>query len=510
MGNGMGSVWGNFERGVRALAKIAVGVVLASAFVLPACKADSTCDGVEVNGQCQTKCEDSKCAEPGMKCVHNACTHACTEPLGCPTGQWCFGGVKPDVGPAGQYCVTPPEKCSNDGQCNQALGMKCVGSLCRVMGCTSNADCAHVAGACIKDASGDTTKNYCDQTKKLGSEGATCTKNEDCDTDRYACVNGNCRYTNCRTHDDCAGIGLCQETKDAAGNAVLACVPGTTYPAGQWGTHCPGGPDGTECDSANKFTCLGNLGDIDAYCTKTGCGADTDCATGYYCATVRTSRVPCQTACGITGNSSDPKCVAASDIGQGKEYSCGPVSMLRQICLKREYCNECQNDDDCRALPNQICAKDKSGAKICTVQCDPNVMNACPWGNASECGVFDTDLNQPTCAHRFGSCKGTGKGCEPCVSDKDCPQGLCLSSSFSNEHYCVDLSVKCDCTGLTVDQGVTCVGGGCPKSPGGPTLNCYGGDAVKAAGSALYQTCVGANVSVGINSTPQDGCWFAK
>ena len=505
MGNGIGSVWSRFERGISALAKVAVGALLVSAFILPACKGSAKCDGVEINGECQAKCVEAKCAEPGMKCVANACTHSCTDPLGCPNGQWCFGGVKADDGTEGQFCVTPRAKCSKDEQCSAALNQKCIGGDCRLTGCANNADCAAVSGPCVKDSSGDATKNYCDQNIKLVNEGDKCATSSECDTDRYSCVAGACRFVGCQTHDDCAGIGLCQSAKDDAGNDVLACLPGTTYPTGQWGTHCPGGPDGTDCDTANKFACLGNLGDIDAYCTKTGCQADSDCGTGYACETVRTSRVPCQTACGIPGKSTDPKCAAAADIGAGKEYSCGPVSLLRNICIKRAYCNECQSDDDCRGLPNQVCAKDKSGTKICTVVCDPNVPNACPWGNASECGTFDTALNKPTCAHRFGSCKGAGKDCEPCVTDTDCPGGLCVSSSFSGEQFCVDLSVSCDCTGLPVDQSVTCAGGGCPASPGGVTMQCYGGDAVK--GSALYQKCYGADVSVGLNASPQTGCW---
>jgi hypothetical protein len=448
-------------RWVRGAARGVIGVAISVGLLAAACSGeDKGCEGfTAADGSCQKKCDVASCADPAnMKCVNNACLKSCVAQTDCPLGYYCYGG-RADDGVDGQFCDFAPFA-KNDG------------------------------GTGINEP---------------------CTTDEECDTVRgYTCVSGECSLVGCTKHDDCAGIGLCQAGTDVGGNPVLACQKGTTYEKGQFGTACPGGTDAKECDEANKFVCIGaGPGDVDAYCTKTGCSADTDCATGYFCSTVRTSRPPCSDNCNLKGNSSATTCVPSADIGAGKEYSCGPVSLLRNLCLKREYCNDCETDDDCRGVDGQVCAKDTKGNKICSVICDPNISNACPWGNASLCAVHDTDLGLPTCAHRFGSCQGTGKNCEPCRDDGECPTGLCLGSDFTGEQYCVDLGPKCDCTGLTVSQNVSCQGGGCPQTPGGLTMNCYGGSAVQAAGSPLYQSCVGANVNPNPQATPQTGCWPA-
>lgn len=507
------------RRGLKTAGLTALGLVLLGALSLPGCsKEEAKCEGVEIGGECQQKCDVAKCADPAnMKCVQNACFKMCTELKDCPVGYYCMDGIADDKQP-GKFCAVAPfaEKDGGTGMYEP----------------------------CAADA--------------------------ECDTQRgYSCVDSECRLIGCTTHADCAEIGLCTSGKDATGKTVLACKKDTTYPKGQFGSSCPGvasadggttgdGGPNAECDQDNGFTCLGaGPGDVDAYCTKTGCQADTDCATGYFCATVRTSRAPCSANCGLAASQATT-CVPSADIGAGKEFSCGPVSLLRNICLKRDYCNECTSDDDCRALPGHVCAKDTKGNKKCTVVCDPNIQNACPWGNASICDVHDSELGKPTCAHKFGDCKGTGKGCEPCIDDLDCPGGLCLTSDFSGEHYCVDLAVKCTCFKCTADAdcpngkckglcgGVapacttdaecgtqTCVKGNgycegvilnqdatcavlptgfdskCPKTPGGLTMTCYGGYAIQST-SVVKDTCVGANVNPNPQATPQTGCWPAS
>lgn len=501
-----------------------LGLAAVASAALPACSSDEPapgCAGVVVDGECQKKCDEATCAAPGMKCKNNACTQPCTDVVkDCPAGKYCYA-TGTDDGTQGQFCDWAPfaqggkrtgqyDTCAADAECDEMRGFKCLAGTCKLTGCTSNADCAAVPGVCVKDAGGDSTKNYCEKGTKVLGLGEKCTKSLECDADQsLGCVGGECAYVGCTQHSDCASIGLCKAAKNAEGADVLACTKGTTYPKGQFGTACTGGATAKECDEANNFVCIGaGAGDIEAYCTKAGCQADADCADGYRCSTVRTSRPPCATACNITGQPSAANCVKATDIGAGKEYSCGPVTLLRNICMKREFCGECQSDDDCRAMPNQLCASDGKGHKYCTVICDPNVSNACPWGSAAECAVHDTALGKPTCAHRFGACKGTGKGCEPCLDDKDCPTGLCLSTDYGGEHYCVDLAVKCDCAGLSVDQGVSCDGGGCPKTPGTLDMKCYGGDSVKASNSPLYQTCVGADALNGAKAPyTLPGCW---
>lgn len=510
------------------LARRVLGVVLGASFfavlALPGCSGDdaapASCAGVVVEGVCQKKCDPAQCAAPGMKCVGNSCAQTCTNPvLDCPAGKYCYA-VNADDGTPGQYCVWAPfskggkllgqydTTCAADTDCDELRGYKCLGGTCKLTGCKLNADCALVPGVCKKDASGDATKNFCEKGEKALGLGEKCAKSSDCDTDQsLGCAGGECTYVGCQTHADCATIGECKATKDAEGKDVLACTKATTYPKGQFGTACPGGATAKECDEANKFVCIGaGPGDIEAYCTKTGCLADADCGAGYFCGTVRTSKKPCTTACNITG-ASGTGCVPAADIGAGKEYSCGAISLLRNICLKREFCNDCQTDDDCRAVPNQICASDGKGHKYCTVLCEPAQSNACTWGSAAECKVHDPAVGKPTCAHKFGACTGTGKGCEPCRDDKDCPTGFCSSSDYTGENFCVDLGPSCDCAGFPTSQNVVCQGGGCPDSPGGYKQACYGGTAITSA-SVLYKKCYGSDTLQGSKwPYTKPGCW---
>ncbi len=507
----------------RALGAV-LGAVAMVGLALPACSSDEEAKGCEgfvtASGECQKKCVESACAAAGMKCVGNTCGQTCADPVkDCPAGKYCYAAMADD-GTPGQYCVWAPftnggkllgqydTTCTADAQCDELRGYKCLGGTCKLTGCKLNADCADVPGTCVEDPGGDPTKSYCEKGTKALGPGETCTKSADCDGDQsLACVNGACSYVGCSTHADCATVGECKSAKDAEGKDVLACVKGTTYPAGQFGTKCPGGASAKECDETNKFVCVGaGPGDIESYCTKTGCLADTDCAAGYACATVRTSKKPCADACGITG-AAGAGCVTAAEIGAGKEYSCGGISLLRNMCLKRAFCNDCETDDDCRARPNQLCASDGKGHKYCTELCDPNQSNACSWGSAAECAVHDTALGKPTCGHKFGACSGTGKGCEPCRDDADCPTGFCSRSDYTGESFCVDLGPSCDCTGFPTSQNAVCLDGGCPKTPGNTNMSCYGGSAVPST-SLLAKKCYGADTLQGAKwPYTRPGCW---
>lgn len=399
------------------------------------------CEGVDVNGQCQKACHDDACAT-GSKCVENACRPACVSTGDCAKGQACQK-VTSDYGTTGSFCV----------------------------------------GGGTQTGSG---------------EGASCKTNTDCAL-RYGihCIAGTCTLT-CETHEHCGSRGSCTGTaKDAEGKTVFTCETDSFPRAkGQFGTSCP---NGDEC--TDGFTCVGaGMGDIDAYCTKRFCSEDAECPSGFYCATERTHATPCQTVCGLKGAATD-SCIPAADIGEGKHYQCGPISLVTSACLHREFCNECTTDADCRGKANQVCAKDHSGAKICTVPCDPDA-NSCPWGNAANCGVWDEDLGYATCAHRFGSCTGTGGPCEPCVEQTDCPNGYCGETSFSGERYCVDMTVTCSCPAGT---STTCYSD-CPRTPapGNLPMNCLGGDYY--VDSRLYGVCNGANGDPFARSS-RSSCW---
>jgi hypothetical protein len=296
-----------------------------------------------------------------------------------------------------------------------------------------------------------------------------CASDAGCDVAHgFSCTAGECRHA-CTTHFDCEGQGVCQPLTDTNGQALgnYCALFDAPEPTGQYYTHCP---NYTECDAASGFTCLGaGVGDTDAYCSA-ACGVDTDCPTGFFCDTIQDS----------SGNT-------------------GP------FCVRRQFCAPCTTDADCLTIPGQICAHDPSGEMTCTQVCDPN-SDSCPWGNATVCGMFDPARAEPICAHRFQSCHGTGKSCEPCVRDSDCPRGICYGSSYTGERWCIDDSVTCDCTGLTTTQHICENGNGCPRTPGGLEMSCY--DFSRGAGDPLAHACFQANTTGSSDlASPQAGCW---
>jgi hypothetical protein len=289
----------------------------------------------------------------------------------------------------------------------------------------------------------------------------TCKASPDCDEAHgFSCVDGVCSYE-CRSHNDCVEVGHC-DSRLVDGQRRNFCVADPTLPEpGKLYTSCP---NGDEC--ADPTLCLGaGPGDLDAYCSV-DCASDADCGAGYYCGT-------------ISQGEGDP----------------------RSVCRQREFCAVCASDADCLAVPNQICAHDQGGEKICTRLCDPNARS-CPWGTAATCGLFDDDVGEPTCSHKFGSCHGDGKTCEPCWTNADCPGGGCISSSFTGERWCVNLETKCECP--KVDASGVCSNGGCPDSPSGLTLQC-----ISSPKSDLNNTCYAANTGSEtlLGSSPQTGCW---
>jgi hypothetical protein len=110
-------------------------------------------------------------------------------------------------------------------------------------------------------------------------------------------------------------------------------------------------------------------------------------------------------------------------------------------------------------------------------------------------------LGVATCSHRFGSCHGKGKACEPCRNNDDCPGGACISSSFTGEHWCVDLTISCECPN-GVDASGVCSNADCPPSPSGLVIQCIGEQHICYAANGGSQTQLG--------SSPQTGCWGAE
>ena len=270
-------------------------------------------------------------------------------------------------------------------------------------------------------------------------------------------------------------------------------------PSGHFYTGCP---NSDECDEDGGFLCLtSGVGDLDSYCTK-DCATDDDCASGYFCSKI-VRGPPCEDQCGFQGVADDPDCIPSAEIGDGNLYQCGNFGLERRVCRTREFCSPCETDADCLAVPNTLCARDTSGSKMCTQLCDV-AIGSCPWGNAGICVVSDDELMLATCSHRSGSCSGAGTTCDPCITDADCAAGgLCTSSSFTGEHWCIDPAVTCDCEGTPATG--SCTGGGCPRTMSGLQLIC-----IDDTASAINHTCFAANTAANpILNSPQTGCWEA-
>lgn len=449
LGSWLGSVW--------PVATLAVAsVVVVGVTGCGPCSGDD----VYVDGVCVLRCEDATCGD-GLACVHSVCRPECKRDSDC-EGEDICESILTDEGKSGKYCfglaVTPSPYASEPGPSEDTTDEVSTSDQVSSNGCKESSDCAqNVPRVCVDDE---------------------------------------CR-TVCTLHEHCGRAGSCTGSTEDDGATVNYCQADDFPRAeGQFGSQCLAGT--SSCDTASGFQCIGaGDGDVDSYCTLRGCEDENDCPSGYFCSENRVgSRAPCEATCGLVASPEDPNCVPSADIGAGKPYRCADGGgLLLTLCLERSFCAPCESDADCRGEPNQVCALGPDQVKMCTVLCAPG-QDSCPWGAATECAVFDENLGVPTCGHRFQACKGTGKSCEPCIHDGDCPNGFCARSDFSGEQFCYDAEVSCAC-GEGED---ICVGGGCPDTPGGEPMNC-----VSAGDNAPPSVCYGAQLDEA-EGTPL-GCW---
>ncbi len=383
--------------------------------------------------------------------------------------------------------VTQNVKKSRASSLSRALLRLALVGLLAAAGCSTDKPQGSAAGDA--GAAGCTGRDCANPSGRF----TACATSTDCDQAHgFSCVDGECSYE-CRSHSDCVEVGHC-EPRTLDGEQKNFCVRDATPPTpGKLYTSCP---SGNEC--ADPALCIGaGPGDLDAYCTI-DCSRDDDCAPGYSCGSM--SRNPCSDACDKAGQPDDPRCVKANQIGEGLAFQCGEQGVERSVCRQREFCAPCESDADCLGVPNQVCARDEGGEKICTRLCDTETRS-CPWGNAAICGYFDDELGLATCSHKFKACHGEGNTCQPCRNNDDCPGGACVSSQFTGERWCVDLSIRCECPNGVGGTG-TCTDGGCPVSPSGLAIQCIDEQKV----------CYGANsgTQTQLGSSPQTGCWGAE
>jgi hypothetical protein len=303
-----------------------------------------------------------------------------------------------------------------------------------------------------------------------------------CNAGNY-CVENTCRlvcsaHADCPTGYECTGKGK----KDSDGSDVFYCAP-DAQPMGEGEFLWPC-PNGDECKADPAWMCMGvGPGDADAYCTRYDCHSDADCPGGMWCATIRDFHKVCGND-NIPMPGIDPEpgdCIdPASFTTDGKTYRLGPISLLRNVCVRRGYCAECDSDVDCSLNNGYVCVKaDPNQKGYCSRSCT-EAKQSCPWEGASTCAVVDPAKGD-TCNPTYGACTGNGDPCTPCRNDEDCwdpsspVRKACLRSSFSLEPYCVDLDTPC-----TTNTD-------CPTSPGGRRMQCLNSTDYK--GSILYDRC---------------------
>jgi hypothetical protein len=417
----------------RTFSRIVTGATVLLASYVAGCSSDSTpatpvCDGVSKNGVCYALCDETLDCKSAAKqvCTRSdatdpgACHTTCAAAADCAEGQACAPATTVK-GAATTVCAprtpagTKGSACTAPTDCDTDHGLVCSAGTCvgaSGHGCVTSADCdvkggsVCIAGTCkTPGKSGDACKAAAECASGLvcsggkcampGMSGTLCKAKADC-VDGLDCVGGTCG-TSCASvaQDACPPGFQCKVPASGAGGVCLP-QPVDNGP-GQYGTSCPHGD--SDCDSAAGFTCLGVVGDIDAYCAKLdGCKADGDCPSGMWCA--------------------EEQQVDASGnvlIGQAK-----------RVCQPRGFCAPCAGDLDCALHPGQICVPDANGEKYCALPCDPTAYS-CILG--AHCTDVGGGIN--ACRPTAGACHAkTPTACSPCRGDSDCgPGGVCRDGS---------------------------------------------------------------------------------
>jgi hypothetical protein len=170
--------------------------------------------------QCARTCTaPADCTEPGAPAIfdagHFACTNDRCQFTGCKTDSECTFDDDRDW-----VCEAPPGATQKD----------CI------LTCTTAADCPMQGAPGLYDAA------------------------------HFACTNGRCQYTGCKTDSECADVNGPRSVCDAVpGTPFKACAASCNRPA-----DCTR-PDAPAAFDSSHFACLANR------CQYTGCKSDTEC-----------------------------------------------------------------------------------------------------------------------------------------------------------------------------------------------------------------------------------------
>jgi hypothetical protein len=385
-------------------------------------------DGVIIDGACEAKCTDDKCAE-GNVCVDNRCKRTCVTHLDCNADQRCT--IEPRDGGDVAVCEASGKapgvgtSCPFGGECDGMLACP-NGSPCDPGACGGKPDeCKLDANACKREEG--CTKGLC------SGDGSACTVT--------TCAASECKPLACRT----TGVG-----------------------------------------------------DAEAYCTVADCDADADCAPGYGCGIVRDPHAICGADPAKPTDGVEPCIDPSTYTANGATYREGPISLLRNMCLKRDQCTTCETDLDCSGfatagqsgalVPTQRCI-DIAGSKRCARNC----------ATSSDCDP-DARCAEGSCVPKFeGGCVGTGQFCEPCKNDIECggtaDNSMMCGSLSGNQRACIDGSLPDACPSGSSKE--------CPKSPSGKSGVCLGESQGVGPTDGAYHRCYFPFRA----STSKFGCW---
>ncbi|KAK8736180.1 hypothetical protein OTU49_004861, partial [Cherax quadricarinatus] len=452
--------------------------------VEPICTKDKDCGtGLAcISEHCQSLCSSKVCGE-------NAVCHVVESVPFKAMVCKCLPG---QVGDAHTQCRLIPEKtgCVRDKDC--AMGLACVGGVCRdPCNCGVNALCT-----VIKHRPICTCAQGYEGNPHIACSATGCTSNSQCPDDR-ACYNGNC-VSPCLLDNPCSPRAEC---RPIAHKATCFCASGTSGDplkeckviGCSTNRDCP--PDraclngrcldqciynntcapNTECRSIDhRVECrcpVGFEGIPTVVCrekTPRDCRSDFDCESEYGCMEGR-----CQKPCQVLKPCQDPTVCTLVATRPLKTMTCScPSHMVtsRQgqcVNLELPISVGCRADSECPG--DQACLNTRC-------------VTPCSCGQHAECYVRD---HRPICTCLPGYQGNPNIGCykagcskdEECPLDTMCSSGVCINPcavkdpcDISAECYPENHHSKCRCTsGLEGDPYVRCQVIGCRSNTECPT-----------------------------------------
>jgi MYXO-CTERM domain-containing protein len=292
-------------------------------------------------------------------------------------------------------------------------------------------------------------------------QGTACINGDTCASG--SCVDGFC------CNEACTSLcKACSNAKSGGANGYCALVPSRTDPD-------------NECSTAPNFTCNGN-----GACAS-GCDADADCGTGYYCTgTVGTctAKKANGTACPgdvldstgshscTTGFCVDGVCCSAACTGLCQACVSAKTGGTTGTCTNNP--NYSDPDNECQTGPNLTC----NGSGACGSSCNA----------AANCGsAYYCSANPGTCTAK----KSNGSACATFAFDAtgntQCTSGFCLDGVCC-ENACGALCMACSSAKTGQANGL-CKPVAAASDPDNecsvaPNLNCNGSGACAATCNA--------------------------